>query len=72
MDPAIFQPMSIGEAHFRQRIPLLHPRTRIQDLDVLKAWYEAVADALRPELPSTRWRPTLRRHFAAVVTEPVS
>ncbi len=44
--------MSMGEAHFRQLIPLLHPRTRIQDMDVLKAWYEAVADALRPELPS--------------------
>lgn len=52
MDPAIFPRMSIGEAHFRQRIPLLHPRTRIQDLDVLKAWYEAVADAMGPELPS--------------------
>lgn len=42
----------MNEAHFRQLIPLLHPRTRIQDMDVLKAWYEAVADALRPELPA--------------------
>ena len=44
--------MSLGEADFRQLIPLLHPRTRIHDLDVLKTWYEAVADALRAELPT--------------------
>jgi GAF domain-containing protein len=42
--------MTLGDANFRKLIPLLHPRTRIQDMDVLKAWYEAVADALRPEL----------------------
>lgn len=42
--------MALGEADFRQLIPLLHPRTRIQDMDVLKAWYEAVTDALRGEL----------------------
>jgi GAF domain-containing protein len=35
---------------FRQLIPLLHPRTRVHDTDVLKAWYEAVADAFRYEL----------------------
>lgn len=35
---------------FRQLIPLLHPRTRVHDVDVLKAWYEAVADAFRYEL----------------------
>jgi GAF domain-containing protein len=44
--------MPLGEAEFRQLIPLLHPRTRIHDMDVLKAWYEAVADALRAELPA--------------------
>lgn len=44
--------MPLGEAEFRQLIPLLHPRTRIHDMDVLKAWYEAVADALRGELPT--------------------
>jgi GAF domain-containing protein len=44
--------MALGEADFRQLIPLLHPRTRIQDMDVLKAWYEAVEDALRAELPA--------------------
>ncbi len=44
--------MPQSDGHFRQLIPLLHPRTRIQDMDVLKAWYEAVADALRPELPA--------------------
>ena len=44
--------MPMGDANFRQLIPLLHPRTRIQDMDELKAWYEAVADALRPEIPS--------------------
>ncbi len=44
--------MPIGEADFRELIPLLHPRTRIQDMDELKAWYEAVADALRPEMPA--------------------
>lgn len=42
----------MGDTNFRQLIPLLHPRTRIQDLDELRAWYEAVADALRPELPA--------------------
>jgi GAF domain-containing protein len=42
--------MTLGEADFRQLIPLLHPRTRIQDMDVLKAWYEAVEDVLRAEL----------------------
>lgn len=44
--------MALGEDDFRKLIPLLHPRTRLQDLDVLKAWYEAVADALRAELPA--------------------
>ena len=44
--------MSLGNADFRQLIPLLHPRTRVQDMDVLKAWYAAVADAIRPELPA--------------------
>ena len=44
--------MSLENADFRQLIPLLHPRTRVQDMDVLKAWYAAVADALRPELPA--------------------
>lgn len=42
--------MAKGEIDFRQLIPLLHPRTRVHDVDVLKAWYEAVADALRSEL----------------------
>lgn len=42
--------MAKGEIDFRQLIPLLHPRTRVHDLDVLKAWYEAVADAFRSEL----------------------
>ena len=36
--------MSLGNADFRQLIPLLHPRTRVQDMDVLKAWYAAVAE----------------------------
>src|SRR5690606_39074492 len=45
-------PMDSGHELFRQLIPLLHPRTRLQDMDVLKAWYEAVEDALRPELPA--------------------
>jgi hypothetical protein len=40
----------MGNSDFRQLIPLLHPRTRIHDVDVLKAWYEAVADAFRSEL----------------------
>ncbi len=44
--------MDSGHELFRQLIPLLHPRTRLQDMDVLKAWYEAVEDALRPELPA--------------------
>jgi len=44
--------MGLGEHEFRKLIPLLHPRTRLQDQDVLKAWYEAVADALRGELPA--------------------
>lgn len=44
--------MILGEADFRQLIPLLHPRTRIHDMDVLRAWYEAVEDALRDELPT--------------------
>jgi hypothetical protein len=42
--------MAMSEMDFRQLIPLLHPRTRVHDLDVLKAWYEAVADAFRSEL----------------------
>jgi GAF domain-containing protein len=42
--------MPLSEAEFRKLIPLLHPRTRIQDMEALKAWYEAVADALRDEL----------------------
>lgn len=42
--------MTLGDANFRKLIPLLHPRTRIHDMDVLKAWYEAVEDTLRPEL----------------------
>ncbi len=42
--------MTLGDANFRKLIPLLHPRTRIQDMDVLKAWYEAVEDTLRPEM----------------------
>jgi GAF domain-containing protein len=42
--------MALGDANFRKLIPLLHPRTRIQDMDVLKTWYEAVEDVLRPEL----------------------
>jgi GAF domain len=44
--------MALGEADFRKLIPLLHPRTRLKDLEVLKAWYEAVTDALRAELPA--------------------
>jgi GAF domain-containing protein len=44
--------MTLGQADFRQLIPLLHPRTRIQDMDELKTWYEAVDDALRAELPA--------------------
>jgi GAF domain-containing protein len=44
--------MPMGNADFRELIPLLHPRTRIQDMDELKAWYEAVTDALRAEIPS--------------------
>jgi GAF domain-containing protein len=44
--------MAMPNADFRKLIPLLHPRTRVQDLDVLKAWYEAVADAFRAELSS--------------------
>lgn len=31
-------------------IPLLHPSTRLEDLETLKAWYEAVGDTLRAEL----------------------
>lgn len=42
--------MARREIDFRQLIPLLHPRTRVHDVDVLKAWYEAVADALRSEI----------------------
>jgi hypothetical protein len=42
--------MAKAETDFRQLIPLLHPRTRVHDVDVLKAWYEAVADAFRAEL----------------------
>lgn len=44
--------MGSPNADFRKLIPLLHPRTRVQDMDVLKAWYEAVADAFRGELSS--------------------
>lgn len=44
--------MPLGNDDFRQLIPLLHPRTRVQDMDVLKAWYEAVTGAMRPELPA--------------------
>ncbi|HXG45558.1 MAG TPA: GAF domain-containing protein [Gemmatimonadales bacterium] len=42
--------MSTSQAGFRQTIPLLHPSTRLEDLETLKAWYEAVADTLRSEL----------------------
>ena len=42
--------MATADMDFRQLIPLLHPRTRVHDVDVLKAWYEAVADAFRYEL----------------------
>ncbi|HWA14821.1 MAG TPA: hypothetical protein VG817_00210, partial [Gemmatimonadales bacterium] len=44
--------MAMPNADFRKLIPLLHPRTRVQDMDVLKAWYEAVADAFRAEVSS--------------------
>ncbi|TFG88227.1 MAG: hypothetical protein E4H17_02710, partial [Gemmatimonadales bacterium] len=43
--------MSSGSSDIRQQIPLLHPDTSVQDLDALKTWYEAVADALRTEVP---------------------
>ncbi len=42
----------MGETDYRQLIPPLHPLTRIQDMDKLKAWYEAVAETLRPEFPA--------------------
>jgi len=44
--------MHLEDAEFRQLIPILHPHTRMQDLDTLRAWYEAVADVLRLELPA--------------------
>jgi GAF domain-containing protein len=31
-------------------VPLLHPATRLEDIETLKAWYEAVADSLRAEM----------------------
>ena len=43
--------MSSGPSDIRQQIPLLHPDTSVQDIDALKTWYEAVADALRTEVP---------------------
>jgi len=43
--------MNLDEGEFRQLIPILHPHTRMQDLDALRAWYEAVADVVRLELP---------------------
>ncbi len=50
MDPALSRGMHLDDAEFRQLIPILHPHTRMQDLDTLRAWYEAVADVLRMEL----------------------
>lgn len=44
--------MHLEEAEFRQLIPILHPHTRMQDLDALRAWYEAIVDVLRLELPA--------------------
>ncbi len=41
--------MPAGQVGLRELIPLLHPSTRLEDLETLKAWYEAVADALRSE-----------------------
>lgn len=43
--------MHLEDGEFRQLIPILHPHTRMQDLDTLRAWYEAIADVLRLELP---------------------
>ena len=43
--------MSPGPSDIRRQIPLLHPDTSVQDIDALKTWYEAVADALRTEVP---------------------
>ncbi|HTS88830.1 MAG TPA: GAF domain-containing protein [Gemmatimonadales bacterium] len=44
--------MALSQAEFRELIPLLHPRTRLEDMDVLKAWYEAIADTVRAEIPA--------------------
>lgn len=44
--------METSPEEFRQLIPILHPRTRLQDLDALRAWYEAVADVLRMAVPA--------------------
>ncbi len=44
--------MNLEDGEFRQLIPILHPHTRMQDLDTLRAWYEAAADVLRLELPA--------------------
>jgi len=44
--------MEMGPGEFRQLIPILHPRTRLQDLDALRAWYEALADVLRLVIPA--------------------
>ncbi len=43
--------MPIGEADFRALIPLLPQETRIQDLEVLGSWFEALRDALGCEVP---------------------
>ena len=42
----------MGVEEFRQLIPILHPRTRLQDLDALRAWYEAMADVFRLVIPA--------------------
>ena len=44
--------MHLEDGEFRQLIPILHPHTRMQDLDTLRAWYEAATDVLRMELPA--------------------
>jgi hypothetical protein len=43
--------MPMGEADFRALIPLLPQETRIQDLEALSSWFEALYDALRTEVP---------------------
>ena len=42
--------MRPSQVQFRLSIPLLQSNVRLGDLDALRAWYEAVGDALRSEL----------------------